>query len=72
MLIGEVMDSCCRCNHIRLHHKLKFMFRYKLVIVHGEKDFVISELSSFQYVETEKGITEVPFEILVSDMRCRR
>lgn len=30
-----------------LNQKLKFMFGDKLVIIYGEKDFVISELSSF-------------------------
>lgn len=35
-----------------LHHKLKFMLGYKLVIVYGEEDFLMSELSSFQYMET--------------------
>lgn len=47
-----------------LHQNLNFMFRDKLVIVYGEDDFVISELSSFRYVETEEGITEVPFHCL--------
>lgn len=31
-----------------LHQKLKFMFGDKLVIVYGEEDFVINELSSFR------------------------
>ena len=36
----------------------------KLVIVCGEEDFVISELSSFQYVETEEGIAKIRFHYL--------
>lgn len=47
-----------------LHQKLKFMFEDKLVIVSGEEDFLINELSSFRYVETKEGITEVPFHFL--------
>lgn len=34
------------------------------MIVYGEEDFMISKLSSFRYVETEEGITEVPFQCL--------
>lgn len=45
-----------------LHQKLKFLFEDKLLIVCGEEDFIISELSSFRYVETEEGIAEVPFQ----------
>lgn len=47
-----------------LHQKLKFMFEDKLVIVCGKDDLIVSELSSFRYVETEEGITEVPFHCL--------
>lgn len=44
-----------------LHQKLKFMVRDKLVIVCGEKDFAIRELSPFGYLKIEEGIAEVPF-----------
>lgn len=47
-----------------LHKKFKFMVGDKLMIVYGEEDFVISELSSFRYVETKEGIAEVPFHYL--------
>lgn len=47
-----------------LHQKLKFMVGDKLVIVCDKEDFVISELSSFRYVETEEGVVEVPFQCL--------
>lgn len=42
--------------------KLKFLFKDKLVIICGEEDSIISELSSFRYVEIEEGIVEVPFQ----------
>ena len=36
----------------------------KLVIVCGEEDLLVSELSSFRYVETDEGIVEVPLHCL--------
>lgn len=47
-----------------LHQKLKFMVGDKLIIICGKEDFMISELSSFQYVEIEEGMTKVPFHCL--------
>lgn len=47
-----------------LHQKLKFMFEDKLVIICGEEDLLVSELSSFRYVEEEEGIVEVPIHCL--------
>lgn len=45
-----------------LHQKLKLLFEDKFVIVYGEDAFIISELSSFRYVEIKEGIVEVPFQ----------
>lgn len=57
-----------------LHQKLKFMFDDKLVIVCGEEDLLVSELSSFKYVEIEAGIAEIPLHCLefqdVSSATC--
>ena len=39
-----------------LHQKMKFMKNGKLVIVGGEKDLLVSHLSSFSYVEVEDEI----------------
>lgn len=36
-----------------LHQRLKFLINDKLVIVCGEEDMLVSELSSFRYVETD-------------------
>lgn len=47
-----------------LHQKLKFMFEHKLVIIFYEEDLLVSELSSFRYVEIEEGIVEVPLHYL--------
>lgn len=40
------------------------MFDYKLVIVYGKGDLVISELSLFWYVKIEEGIIEFRFHCL--------
>lgn len=40
-----------------LHQKLKFMFEDKLVIVYGEEDLLVIELSLFRYVETKEGVS---------------
>lgn len=45
-----------------MHKKLKFLFEDKLVIICGEEDYIISELSSFRYVETGEGIADVPIQ----------
>lgn len=45
-----------------LHKNLKFLFKDKFVIVYGEDYSIISELSSFRYVETEEEVVEVPFQ----------
>ncbi|XP_050876821.1 uncharacterized protein LOC127080547 [Lathyrus oleraceus] len=47
-----------------LHQKLKYLIDDKLVIVCGEEDLLVSELSSFRYVETNEGIVEVPLHCL--------
>lgn len=47
-----------------LHQKLKFMFKDKLVIVCGEENLLVSELSLFRYIETKKGITKVRIHCL--------
>ena len=36
----------------------------KLVIVCGEKDLLVSELSLFRYIDTEDGIDEIPLHCL--------
>ncbi|KAI5431210.1 hypothetical protein KIW84_035393 [Lathyrus oleraceus] len=46
-----------------MHQKLKFVKNGKLVIVGGEKAFLVSHLSSFSYVEAEDKI-ETPFKAL--------
>jgi hypothetical protein len=47
-----------------LHQKLKFIVDDKLVIVSGEKDALVRQLSSFRYIETEEGALETQFQAL--------
>lgn len=47
-----------------LHQRLKFLIDDKLVNVYGEEDLLVSELSSFRYVETNEGIVEIPLHYL--------
>lgn len=58
------MDSCRWGSHSTLHQKLKYLIDDKLVIVCGEEDLLVSELSSFRYVETDEGIVKVPLHCL--------
>ncbi|KAI5445771.1 hypothetical protein KIW84_013850 [Lathyrus oleraceus] len=48
---------------LTLHQKLKFVKNGKLVIVGGEKELLVSHLSSFSYVEAEDEV-ETPFQAL--------
>lgn len=47
-----------------LHQKMKFIINNKLVIVSGEEDFIISQLSSFFYIEVDKDALETYFQAL--------
>lgn len=47
-----------------MHQRLKFLIDDKLVIVYGEEDLLVSELSSFRYVERDKGVVEIPLHCL--------
>ncbi|KAI5418536.1 hypothetical protein KIW84_042967 [Lathyrus oleraceus] len=46
-----------------LHQKLKFVKNGKLIIVGGEKELLVSHLSSFTYVEAEEAV-RTPFQAL--------
>ncbi|XP_050878639.1 uncharacterized protein LOC127082445 [Lathyrus oleraceus] len=47
-----------------LHQKMKFVVNNKLVIVSGEEDFIISQLSSFCYIEDDEDALETYFQAL--------
>lgn len=59
--VKKVMDPCTWRYKFYSHQKLNFLFEDKLVIVCGEEDSIIREVSLFKYIETEEGIIEVPF-----------
>ncbi|XP_050908890.1 uncharacterized protein LOC127122628 [Lathyrus oleraceus] len=45
-----------------LHQKLKFIISDKLVTIDGEEYILVSQLSSFRYVEVDGEIHETPFQ----------
>lgn len=45
-----------------LHKKLKFIINDKLVTIDGEEDILVSQISSFWYVEVDGEIHETPFQ----------
>ena len=47
-----------------LHQKMKFVVNNKLVSVSGEEDFIISQLSSFRYIEADEDALETYFQAL--------
>lgn len=47
-----------------LHQRLKLFIDDKLVIVCGEEDLLVSEISSFRYVKTDEGVIEIPLHYL--------
>lgn len=47
-----------------LHQKMKFVVDGKLVIIHGEEDLMISNLSSFRYIEADEDALETSFQAL--------
>ncbi|XP_050876645.1 uncharacterized protein LOC127080362 [Lathyrus oleraceus] len=47
-----------------LHQKMKFVVNNKLVIISGEEDFIISDLSSFRYIEADEDALETSFQAL--------
>lgn len=47
-----------------LHQKLKFMVEDNLVIICGEEDMLISELSLFRYIEIDEGEREIHLYVI--------
>jgi hypothetical protein len=47
-----------------LHQKLKFITGDKMIVVSGQEDIMVSQLSSFQYIEADEEAIEVPFQAL--------
>lgn len=41
-----------------LHQKMKFVIDNKLLIISSEEDFIISQLSSFRYIEVDEDALE--------------
>lgn len=45
-----------------LHQKLKFIINGKMIMIDGEEDVLVSQLSSFRYIEVGGEIHETPFQ----------
>lgn len=45
-----------------LHQKLKFIFNGKMITIDGEEDILVSQLSSFRYIELGGEIHRTPFQ----------
>jgi len=58
------MDTSAGAVTSTLHQKMKFIVDDKLVIVSGEEDFIISQLSSFRYIEADEDALETSFQAL--------
>ena len=44
-----------------LHQMLKYPTKGKIIIVHGEEEYMVSHLNSFRYVEMDGEFIETPF-----------
>ncbi|XP_058764547.1 uncharacterized protein LOC131638004 [Vicia villosa] len=47
-----------------LHQCLKFVVSDKVVVITGEEDMVINNLTTYRYVEVEREVHETPFQAL--------
>lgn len=47
-----------------LHRKLKFITNDKMIVIGGEKDILVSHLTSFRYIDVDGEITKTPFQSL--------
>ena len=45
-----------------LHQKLKYLVKGKVVTVCGEKEYMVSHLNSFWYIEMDEEFIETPFQ----------
>lgn len=45
-----------------LHQKFKFIVNGKMIKIDGEEDVLVSQLSSFRYIEVGEEIHETPFQ----------
>lgn len=61
-LIGCPWIHSARTITTTLHKKLKFIVNGKLITIDGEEDILVSQLSSFRYIEVGDEIHETPFQ----------
>lgn len=56
------MDSFSRAFTSTLHQKLIFIINGKMITIEGEEDVLVSQLSSFRYIEVGGKIYETSFQ----------
>ena len=47
-----------------LHQRLKFIIQDKVIVIGGEEDVVINNVTSFHYVEVDGEVHETPFQAM--------
>lgn len=55
-LLGRAWIHDAGATTLTLHQRLKFVKNYKLVIAYGEHALLVSHLSSFRYIDTDKEV----------------
>ena len=63
-LLGRLWIHVAGAVTSTLHQRLKFIVQDKVVIIGGEEDVVINNVTSFRYVEVDGEVHETPFQAL--------
>lgn len=63
-LLGRSWIHAAEVVTSTLHQRLKFIVDDKLIIVEGEEDMFIINLSSFRFIEDDGETLEIPFQAL--------
>ena len=61
-LLGRLWIHNANAVTSTLHQMLKYPVQGKIIIVHGEEEYMISHLNSFRYVELDGEFIETPFQ----------
>ena len=63
-LLGRLWIHVAGSVTSTLHQRLKFIVNDKVVVVYGEEDVVINNLTTYCYVEVDGEVEEFPFQAL--------
>lgn len=61
-LLGHPWIHSVRAITSTLHHKFNFIVNGKLITIEGEEDILVSQLSSFRYIEVGGEIHKTPLQ----------